>query len=265
MKSAIIKIVIIILSLTFTIGFYFYQTQENLLFFPTRVAKGYSYETDSNHIEINIKTDDGIILNNLLVKTDSAKGLVVFLHGNAGSIADWSEENILYNDEDYDFLICDYRGFGKSGGEIDNQHRVFEDVLKVFDSVAKDYKDRKIVIIGYSLGTTFASYLASKRKVSMLVLLAPFYSLENMKSKMYPFIPTFLLKYRFQTFAYIDRISSPITIFHGVDDKIIPLKSSHRLKKHLKPEDRFINLPDQSHFGITNNDDYKAWIQKNLN
>lgn len=264
MKSAIIKIVIIILTLTFTIGFYFYQTQEGLLFFPTRVAKSFSYEIDSNHIEINIKTKDNVILNNLLVKTDSSKGLVVFLHGNAGSIADWSEENILYNDEDYDFLICDYRGFGKSGGEIDNQHRVFEDVLMVFDSVAQNYKDRKIVIIGYSLGTTFASYLASKRKVSMLVLLAPFYSLENIKSKMYPFIPTFLLKYRFQTFAYIDRISSPITIFHGKNDKIIPIKSSHRLKHHLKPDDKFITLRHQGHGGITNNNVYKAWIQKNL-
>lgn len=264
MKTAIIKLVSFFLILVLGIGFYIYNTQEDLLFHPQFLPKDYNFELTSNFEEITHKTKDNISLNSLLFKTEKPKGLVIFFHGNSGSISDWKDDYKFYNELGYDFLITDYRGFGKSDGTINSQDQVLNDALLVFDSASKQYRHKLINVVGYSFGSSVAAYVASKRKVKSLILLAPFYSLIDMKKQIYPLIPNFLLKYNFETYKYIDQVEEDILIFHGVDDKLIGIESSKKLKKHLKNEDEFIELENQDHFRITQNQDFKKRLKRKL-
>ncbi|MBL7910825.1 MAG: alpha/beta fold hydrolase [Bacteroidia bacterium] len=242
---------------------YFYQ--EHLIFFPEKLAKEYKFKFDRNFDELNIKTDDKILLNSLLFKADSSKGLIFYLHGNSGSLKTWGSIAKNYNNKHYDFFMLDYRGYGKSDGEINNgEEELFKDIQIVYDTLKKRYNEDRIIILGYSIGTGPATKLASTNKPKHLILQAPYYSLTDMMMHEYPGVPTFILNYKFQTNKYIPNCKSPITIFHGDKDEVIYYNSSVKLKALCKPTDKFITLPGRGHGGINDDPIYITEIDKIL-
>ena len=120
----------------------------------------------------------------------------------------------------------------------------------------KRYSESKIVVLGYSIGTGPAVKIASTNHPRILILQAPYSSLVDIMRHTYPIIPTFLLKYRFETNEYIGGCKMPVVIFHGDHDEAIYYNSSNKLKKLFKNADTLITLKGQSHNGITDNPQY---------
>jgi hypothetical protein len=238
-----------------------YFIQEKLIFFPDKLDKNYKFLFAQPFEEVDIKTSGGNLLNGLLFKSDSTKGLVFYLHGNAGALNSWGEVGKLYTDLHYDVFILDYPGYGKSGGAINSQTQLFEDVQAAYNEIKKRYKEEQIVVLGYSIGTGLAAELASANYPRLLILQAPYYSLTDMMRHTYPFIPTFLLKYKFQTNKYLKDCKMPVVIFHGNQDEVIYYGSSLKLKKEMKGNDTLITLDGQGHNGITGNPAYIAAIR----
>ena len=52
-----------------------------------------------------------------ILKIDGSKGLILYFHGNAGSLERWGEIVVPYTELGYEVLIIDYRGYGKSTGK----------------------------------------------------------------------------------------------------------------------------------------------------
>src|SRR5580693_8273538 len=82
-------------------------------FFQEKLEKNYKFRFSQKFEEINIRTKDNKFLNGILFKADSSKGLIFYLHGNAGSLSSWGEVAKTYTDLNYDVFMLDYRGFGK--------------------------------------------------------------------------------------------------------------------------------------------------------
>lgn len=238
-----------------------YFFQEKLIFFPDKLAKDYKFSFVQSFEEINIKVHDGSSLNGLLFKSDSAKGLIFYLHGNAGSVNTWGEVAKRYTDLHYDVFIWDYPGYGKSTGAIKNKAQLFDDIQSAYDEMKKRYREKQIVVLGYSIGTGPASYVASTNNPKLLILQAPYYSLADLMRHTYPIIPTFLLRYKFQTNQYLQNCKMPVVIFHGNRDEVIYYGSSLKLKSEMKQGDTLISLNGQGHNGITDNSDYIAAIK----
>ncbi|MBE7170322.1 MAG: alpha/beta fold hydrolase [Williamsia sp.] len=241
------------------IGLYFFQ--EKLLFFPAKLDKNYQFPFNQPFDEINIQTKDGHLLNGLLFNADSAKGLIFYLHGNAGALNNWGEVAKLYTSLHYNIFILDYPGYGKSEGSIKNETQLLDDIQSAYDRIKQQFHENSIVVLGYSLGTGPAAYLSATNHPKLLVLQAPYYSLTDMMRRRYPLIPTFLLKYKFQTNEYLKDCKMPVVIFHGDRDEVIYYGSSLKLQKEFKPGDTLIALRGQGHNGITDNPDYIAAIQ----
>src|SRR6187402_597718 len=89
-----------------------YFFQEKIIFHPQKLNKEYVFQFDQKFEEKNIKTEDGIILNGLLFRADSSKGLIFYLHGNAGSLDAWGVVADTYTPLHYDVFLLDYRGYG---------------------------------------------------------------------------------------------------------------------------------------------------------
>ncbi|MEJ7737507.1 MAG: alpha/beta fold hydrolase [Chitinophagaceae bacterium] len=234
-----------------------YLFQEKLIFFPDKLPQHYRFSFSTAWKEWQLKTTDGIILHGLLFSAAAKpKGLIFYLHGNAGSCDSWGTIAGLYANLNYDLFILDYRGFGKSEGTIYSEEQFYTDVQSAYDELKPSYEEKNIVIIGFSIGTGAAAMLASKNHPKLLILQAPYYSLTDLTRRLYPFLPAIALKYKFRTYQFIPQILAPVVLFHGDRDEVVYYGSSLKLKPLLKPADKLITLKGQLHNGLNENPEY---------
>lgn len=241
-----------------------YNFQEALIFHPPKLTHDFKFTYKNSFEELSISARDGKKLSGLLFKADSSKGLIFYLHGNGGALNTWGNAAENYITLGYDMFILDYRGYGKSEGEIESEEQFYSDIQSAYDEMKKRYYEKKIVVIGYSIGTGSATMLASKNNPKMLVLQAPYYSLIDMMHHTYPFVPDLLLKYKFETYNFIQKVKAPVLIFHGDTDEIIYYGSSLKLKEHFKTADKLITIPGFGHLGMNKNEFYLAELAKAL-
>jgi uncharacterized protein len=238
--------------------------QENMLFFPEKLRIDHKFTFNSDFEEHYFQVDHKTTLHGLLFPADSSKGLIFYLHGNAGSNDSWGEIADVYLDNNYDFFILDYRGFGKSQGKISSEKQLYNDIQIVYDSLQTKYSENNIVIIGYSIGTGPAANLASANHPKLLILKAPYYNLPDLVQRYIRILPSFFIRYKFMTNESLPKIQCPVIIFHGDRDETIYVGSSYKLKELFKPGDRFIVLEGQRHNGINNNPVYLEHLQEIL-
>lgn len=244
---------------------YVYFNQEEMVFRASKLSPDYQFTYNQDFEEFNIPSFDGNKLNGLLFKTEKAKGLVFYLHGNAGNLAQWGDIGQKYTDLGYDIFILDYRGFGKSEGQIEDEPQVLKDISIAYKFLLKRYDEKKVIIAGYSIGTGPAAYLASKNKPKSLILQAPYYSFTELSSDRVPFMPNFLKKFTFETANFVKKSKAPIYIFHGVQDQVISYSNSERLHQLLKGKSDFFTLENQGHLNINGNDVFLDQLKIILN
>ncbi len=263
MKRRLLKTALFLLGTIALLAGSLYFFQERFIFHPQQLAKHHTFNFPQPFEELDVPVDEQTSLNGLLFKTTFPKGLIFYLHGNAGSLSSWGRVAKTYTELGYDVFIYDYRGYGKSEGTIRNEKQLFADNQKVYNYL-KTYNYPATVIIGYSIGTGMAAQLAAANQPELLILQAPYYSLTDLVQHSFPILPSFLLKYKFETYRLLQNCSFPVILFHGDRDEVIYYQSSEKLLKVLKPGDRLVTLEGQGHNGITDNPFYLKEIKKIL-
>ncbi len=241
-----------------------YSKQERLLFFPTRLPATYRFHFPIPFREHWTTAADGTRLHGLLFHAPHAKGLVFYLHGNGGALDSWGEAAETYVQLGYDVFMLDYRGYGKSGGRISSQAQLLADVQAAYQQLLPQYPESRTVVLGYSLGTGLATWLAARQHPRLLILQAPYFSMRDMAARNYPFVPGFLLRYPLPTNELLGRVTAPVVLFHGDRDAVIDHQASLRLQALLKPGDQVIILPGAGHNGLTSNPEYRRELARLL-
>ena len=216
-----------------------------MLFHPDILPENYRFTFNNKFQEYFIKVDEKTSLNGLLFLADSSKGLVFYLHGNGGCIDSWGNIASVYLKNNYDLFILDYRGYGKSQGKISSEKQLYKDIQVIYDSLKTKYNEKKIVIIGYSIGTGPATQLASTNNPKMLILKAPYFNMPDLAHQYIKILPSFFIRYKFRINEYIVNVKCPIILFHGNQDEVIYLGSSLKLKELFKQGDQLIILDGQ--------------------
>ncbi len=263
MKKTMV-IILILAGLYILVCVLMFALQEKLIFFPQKLEKDHAFSFPQPFEEIKILAEDKKSLHGLLFKADSSKGLIFYLHGNAGSLDAWGGVAETYTRLQYDIFLLDYRGYGKSEGTIESEAQLFQDVQLAYKEMLKRYSEDKTVVLGYSIGTGPATKLASTNHPKLLILQAPYYSLTDVVKHTVPFIPGFLLKYRLETYKYIQDCKMPIVLIHGDLDDVIYYGSSLKLKELLKEPDTLITIPGLGHNGMTYHPEYVKAMAKIL-
>jgi len=264
MKNLLLTLFKIALGVYVLLCIILYFFQEKLIFLPQRLDKNFEFKFRQSFEEMSIKTKDGKLLNGLLFKSPNSKGLIFYLHGNAGNLSSWGGVAEVYTALNYDVFMIDYRGYGKSEGSISSQNQLFEDNQIAYNELKKSYKEEQIIILGYSIGTGLASKLASENNPKLLILQAPYYSLTDMLKQRLAIIPSFLLKYKLANNEYLKSCKMPLVIFHGDADEVIYYGSSLKLQKEFKQGDILISLAGEGHNGMSNNPNYREELAKIL-
>lgn len=224
-----------------------YFVQEKLLFRNDMLPETHVFNFNIPFEEIDIKTTDDILINSLLFKADSSKGVVLFLHGNGGTIDMWGRGAHLYTENNYDVLYIDYRGYGKSGGHIYSEKQFVHDAQVAYDYLKEKYKEENIIVSGTSMGTGLATQIAANNNPRQLILNAPYSSIKKVVQEKVPIVPGFLVKYPLNTKKHIKEVKCPITIFHGTKDIVIPYIHSQKLIES-KPKAILHTLDGYGHY-----------------
>jgi len=210
---------------------YFFQRQ--LLYFPTP-------ETDSSHAEAFTIENDGHALKIWKARSaaegDTRKAILYF-GGNAETVV-MNAPQLPASTPDYDVFFANYRGYGGSGGKP-SEAALFSDALALFDVVQDDYDE--IAVIGRSLGSGVATYLAAERPVERMFLITPYDSIRHVAQSKFPFIPvSLLLKDHYDSAARAPSVTAPVMIIIAEHDGVIPKRHSDTLAA------QFENAPAES-------------------
>jgi pimeloyl-ACP methyl ester carboxylesterase len=205
-----------------------YARQELLLFRPHKLAHDHAFTLPADVQERWVEVAGGR-LNALHLQRPQADGVVFFLHGNGGSLQSWFVNLDFYRRLNLDLFMIDYRGYGKSPGEIGSEAELMADVRAAWQAIAPQYEGRRRVLLGRSLGTGPAAQLAAELQPELTVLVSPYFSMQRLAREHYPWVPGPVLRYPLRTDLALPRIEGPVLLVHGEEDGLIPAQHARDL------------------------------------
>lgn len=230
-------------------GLYYFQ--ESLIFPAQRLPGDFQFQSEKPFSEGFLEAKDGARLNYLRLKTDQPKGIIVYYHGNGGNLERWKDIVSPFTDQGWEVLVWDYRGYGKSTGKRSSEV-LYDDAQQIYVKALEWFDEENILVYGRSMGTTFATYVSARNKPAKLVLESPFYSLQSLVKEKYSILPVYrLLKFNLPTFSFATAVTSPVYIFHGTIDEVVPFDQGELLWKEFGSKGEFISIEGGDHNNLS--------------
>lgn len=207
-----------------------YLVQERFIFKPEKLKQDFIYRYDEPFRELFFDIEPGVRINGLHFMVKDPLGLVLYFHGNSRSIKGWAKYAKDFTRYRYDVVLVDYRGFGKSTGKR-SEEMMLGDMQFVYSELARQYGEDHIIVYGRSLGSGFATKVASDNHPRYLILDAPYFSFRKAVNRFLPILPTkMLLRYHLRSDTWIRKVSCHTYIIHGTRDWLLPVSNSEKLQ-----------------------------------
>ncbi|MDH5434557.1 MAG: alpha/beta hydrolase [Gammaproteobacteria bacterium] len=247
------RILLSILLIYITIGLLLYVGQRSFIYFPVQEIKT-NLETRIFNIE-----NHKIKVTVLNKHKDKA---ILYFGGNA--------ENVDYNSgafsnlfSGYTIYLVKYRGYGGSTGSP-SEAAIYSDAIYIYDELINEHPS--ISVIGRSLGSGVATYLASKKDIEKLVLITPFDSIQSVAQSQYPIFPMqILLKDKHDSISRVKDIKADTLIIAAEIDRIIKMPHTKRLVQEFKSQVAFHVIEGVGHNDISDSPYYYPLLGRFLN
>jgi pimeloyl-ACP methyl ester carboxylesterase len=258
-------IVIIAVAAYILINVFVYYAQEKFLFKPEKLPEDFEFKYPNHKTtEYNLAREEGVNINAIHFSQDNPKGVVLYLKGNSRSIKGWGKYAIDFTRLGFDVVMVDYRGFGKSTGKR-TEKGIKEDLQRVYDILKSKVDQKYIVIYGRSMGSGFATKLASTNNPRLLILESPYYSMMKMAKRYIPFMPiSIAMRFPIKTYKWIKYVNCPIKIIHGTNDKLVPFKNSIALSKIRQKFCRLYPVIGGGHNNLHTFEEYHRMLEEIL-
>lgn len=223
------------------VGFMYWR-QESFLFYPPAATHA---DQSLGHVEEYTFTRDGITLKGWLVNPLYARHNIIIYYGGNG-------EDVYLNVDEFEALQCAtlfvaYRGYGPSEGQP-GEEEIFADSLGIFDEMRSRYPTARIHLMGRSLGSGVACYVASQRGVDGVILVTPYDSLVAVAQTAYPWLPVGrLLRHNFNSVRYVGAVRAPFLILYGGQDTVVRPDRTRRLLEHITGEKTVVYIERGDH------------------
>lgn len=265
-KIVVLRWVKIIILVYCSIGIALYYLQETILFHPKKLDSNYNFSFKQPFEEINIpfnKTDTVNMIK--FFPADSVrKGVVLYFHGNKDNVEHYAPFVASFNSKGYEVWMPDYPGYGKSTGER-TEEKLYTIAFEMQKMAELKYGSDSLIIYGKSLGTALAAYSATVSNCKILILETPYYSIPSLfRSYAFMYPAAVVSNYKLPTYSFLQEVKSPVVIFHGTGDWVVPYRSGVKLKKFLKPADLFIKIEDGSHNNLSESAIYQRSLDSLL-
>jgi len=206
---------------------------------------------------------------------------VLYLHGNAGNLANRSERVRKYSARGLGIFMLSYRGYSGSTGRPTERANV-ADAKLAYEALRKDgIAPEDIILYGESLGSGVAVQVAAEKPVGGIVLDAPYTSIVDVAAEAYPFLPVrpFMVD-RYDTLRYLRDVKAPLLVVHGEEDEVIPVAMGRAVYAAANGPKEIVTLPRAGHSdhhlhgsteeifrwieGLARHRDARAWPEKRM-
>ena len=239
-----IRILIIVISVFVVFIALFYIFQSHYIYYPDRTLLADPGRIGLQFESVYFETADGVKLSGWFIPSDSARGVILFCHGNAGNISHRLESIHIFHQLELDVFIFDYRGYGQSEGKP-TEKGTYQDAEAAWRYLTEERQlaPTEIIVFGRSLGGAIASWLAQSHTPGALIVESTFTSLGDIAATLYPYLPVrLLLRFEYHTAEYLSRVNCPVLIVHSRDDEIMPFSHGRRLFEVAGEPKRFLEI-----------------------
>jgi uncharacterized protein len=185
---------------------------------------------------LSLKSAEGQELAGIRIPADASSThptLILGFGGNAWNAQDVAEYlHELFPDEDV--VAFHYRGYSPSQGSP-SADALLVDAPLVYDLAVEHVAPRRVVGIGFSIGSGIAARLAATRKLDGLVLVTPFDSLKAVARSLYPWLPIGpFFEHEIDAASGLERLDVPVAIIAAEHDEIVPAERTHALRRRVR-------------------------------
>ena len=218
----------IIFSLVFVyifFGMFLYFFQSSFIYFPSN-QDFYDCDGFLGFDRLNYNNTNFYFLNS------SSDNVLVYYHGNAGSLCDRSSISDFFIGLNYSLLFVEYSGYG-ADGLFASKDLILSNVLDVGKFIEENnFSDA--IVVGSSIGSGPASFHSFSFDANKVVLLNPFDSLENVAKERFFFYPVgIILREDYDNVFWLEGFNGSVHIFHSERDEVMDPKYSKALFNSL--------------------------------
>jgi uncharacterized protein len=238
-----------------------YFIQEKLIFKPEKLKHNFQYKYDVPFEELFFDIEEGVRINGLHFYKEKPQGLILYFHGNTRSIKGWAKYAKDFYRYNYDVVLVDYRGFGKSTGKR-TEEKLHSDMQFVYNTLVAKYPENHLIVYGRSMGSGFATKLAVENNPRYLILDAPYFSFKKVAERFMPILPiNWVLRYKLRTDNWIGAVKCPTYILHGTKDWLIPISHSEQLQQKNTKKITLIRIQGGGHNNLPSFPEYHNFIR----
>lgn len=226
--------------------------QKKMVFFPQAPS-----EIED---EICLQMKDGTKIKGWIVENklgEEKTNILLYFGGNKEEVSTLLEG--MKRLKGWVVVLLNYRGYGSSEGKP-SEKKLYSDSLEIYDHFSKlsnNYNTSKIVVMGRSLGSGIATYVASQRNVSGVILVSPYDRISNAAKYKFPKLSIviniiFKLRFSFDSLSRAHMITAPLLVLATPTDKSVPYPLSQNLLKNWNGPSKLIKIPDETHRSLSN-------------
>jgi len=190
-------------------------------------------------------------------RPDARAWLLVF-HGNAESACTSYKYAAQLTDIALNFAFAEYPGYQGDHSNL-SESKYLHNALAIRQWLAQEIPTLPVFLMGRSLGTGVATYVASTSEASGLILISPYTSVEQLAPHAFPFLPARLMRIdRFQAFTWAHKVTTPTLIVHGDSDRLIPIEMGLAQSLNFTNLVEFASIKGATHNSVVSADS-PAW------
>ena len=224
-----------------------YVTQRSLMYFPDTVHVTPAQAGLLEAEEVALTAADGVGITVWHIAPKNGKPVILYFHGNGGALHYRVERFKKLTAEGIGLVALEYRGFGGNAGSP-SERGLIADAEAAYAFAAARYPAKQIVVWGESLGSGVAVAIAAEKPVGRVILEAPFTSTAAVASIRYWYMPVrLLMKDQFHSDERIGKVTAPLLILHGFQDRTVPYAMGEQLFDLANQPKHIVKFLDGGH------------------
>jgi alpha-beta hydrolase superfamily lysophospholipase len=223
--------------------------QYRLLYMPTRMTEAAALEQASGLNLVRWPAEGELRGYVAEPETESPRGTVVVMHGNAGDAVDRAFLVPLFRRQGFRVLLYEYTGYGPRGGRVGEPTMVPDAIEGIL--LAREQWGAPIHLVGESLGAGVAAAVVAGAgdAIDGVALFTPWATLRDLAASRFWFLPArWMVRDRYDSIGNLAGYAGPVAVIIALQDEVIPVSHSRRLYESLSPERRLlVEMPGAGH------------------